>query len=103
MTTPLRGRVYRADIGTGLKPYLVVSNNGRNAATDSCLAARITTTRKPPLHTIIELAEGDPVTGRVLCDDVFKLYHDELREDLGALTPETMLRIGVGLRHALAL
>ena len=44
MSAPLRGQVYRADIGFGPKPWLVVSNNHRNRALSDLLAVRITTT-----------------------------------------------------------
>ncbi|CAN5876747.1 hypothetical protein BH09ACT7_BH09ACT7_54460 [soil metagenome] len=43
---PARGQVYRADIGFGAKPWLVVSNNRRNTALSDLLAVRITTTTK---------------------------------------------------------
>jgi mRNA interferase MazF len=100
---PVRGRVYAADLGQGRKPWLVVSNNGRNRQLDSCLAVRITTSRKPALETIVELDAADPLVGRVLCDDVNQVYRDELMQDLGALSPRTMAAVNVGLAVALAL
>jgi mRNA interferase MazF len=42
MSAPLRGQVYRADLGFGAKPWLVVSNNDRNRALSDLLAVRIT-------------------------------------------------------------
>ena len=30
MITPLRGQLFRVDLGYGAKPWLVVSNNQRN-------------------------------------------------------------------------
>ena len=101
---PTRGRVYIADIGYGEKPFLVVSNNGRNRALSDCVAVRITTSHKPPLATIIELTPADlPLVGRVLCDDITPLYHDEIKRTVGALSLPTMMRVADGLRAAHAL
>jgi mRNA interferase MazF len=56
MSTPLRGQVYRADIGFGAKPWLVVSNNHRNRALSDLLAVRIITTdRHANLPTWVQL------------------------------------------------
>ncbi len=98
-----RGRVYYADFGEGDKPFLVVSNNGRNSRLDSALAVRITTSRKPELPSIVELSPQDPLVGRVLCDDIGPLYPEEIKRDGGALTAQTMMRVSAGLRSALAL
>ena len=100
-----RGQVYWATIDDLRKPWLVVSNNARNRALASCLAVRVTTSRKPEIDSIVELAPADvPVVGRVLCDDIAVLYPDEDRfEYLTSLSPSSMLRVDVGLRAALAL
>lgn len=100
--TPLRGQVFRVDLGYGAKPWLVVSNNQRNAALDTVLAARVTTTdRHARLPTVIPLSAADPLQGFVLCDDLVPLYRDELSVDLGSLTPATMRLVSEGLRIAL--
>ena len=101
--TPVRGRVYWADLGYGRKPWLVVSNNRRNARFDDCLVVRITTTAKPPDEpTVVRLTDEDQLAGWVVCDDVTSAYCDELT-DAGALTRATMERVNDGLRAALAL
>jgi mRNA interferase MazF len=92
-----------ADIGNGRKPWLIVSNNARNRALQDCLAVRLTTSVKPDLPTIIELGSADPLVGRVLCDDTALLYREDLEEDRGALSPQTMMKVAAGLRAALAL
>lgn len=101
----VRGRVYAAlIIGIDTEKYfVVVSNNRRNAALPSALAVRITSSVKPAIATIIELSMNDPVQGRVLCDDIVEIYGDEVRRDLGALSPTTMQSIGRGLKFALSL
>jgi mRNA interferase MazF len=107
VTNLVRGRVYGAVLqgleGLGEKYFLVVSNNQRNKALDSVLAIRLTTTKKPALASIVEMASSDPFSGRVVCDDIVELWPDEIRRDLGAVTPETMRHVGDGLRAALAL
>jgi mRNA interferase MazF len=101
--TPARGRVYWADLGYGRKPWLVVSNNRRNARFDDCLVARITMTSQPPEEpSVVRLTSEDRLIGWVLCDDLARVYRDELTE-AGALTRATMERVNDGLRAALAL
>ncbi|GDY29173.1 type II toxin-antitoxin system PemK/MazF family toxin [Gandjariella thermophila] len=104
MTAPVRGQVYRADLGYGPKPWVVVSNNVRNRQLDSVLAVRVTTTSKPDLPTIVRLGNNDPVAGRVLADDLHQLYPaEDFREYLGALSPETIGRLNAALAVALGL
>lgn len=103
MTIPVRGRIYWADLGYGKKPWLCVSNNARNQKLESCLVARITTSSKPALESIVALGADDPLAGSVLCDDVTPLFRDEIDGDAGALSHRTMMRVDLGLRAALAL
>lgn len=103
MIPQLRGVVYRVDLGHGPKPWVVVSNNVRNRNLDSVLAARVTTTQKGAyLETVVPLAASDPLVGFVLCDDVVPFFREELTRSLGALSPDTMRRVNVGLRVAFA-
>ena len=104
MTDLLRGRVYGAVLGDlPEKYYLVVSNNRRNAALDSVLAVRLTTSPKPNHPSIVTLTGADPLTGRVVCDDIVELWPDEVKRDLCALTPATMANVAAGLAAALGL
>lgn len=100
---PQRGTVYFADIGAGIKPWLIISNNHRNAVLGSFLAVRITTSEKPSMPSIVELSPQDPVKGRVLCDEIALLFEEDLTSFGGGLMLDTMLRVGAGLRNALAL
>ena len=104
-TTLLRGRIYSAKLSgiEGEKYFLVVSNNKRNQHLPQALAVRITTSAKPAMPSIIALSANEPLTGNVICDDIIELYPDEIRRDLGALSPETMERVNAGLRAALGL
>ncbi len=103
---PLRGQVFSVDVpGIGRKLWVVVSNNQRNRLLDDLLVVRLTTSRKTPRPSIVELTDADaPFTGRVLCDDLGPIYREDLTAPpVGALSPATMRRIDDGLRAALAL
>jgi mRNA interferase MazF len=102
MRTPMRGQVFRVDLGHGPKPWVVVSNNQRNRNLQTVIAARITTTHgRAQLPTIVELSGDDPLVGCVLCDDLVQLYRDELDHLDGALSVTTMMRISSAIRIAL--
>lgn len=100
--TAQRGQVYRCDLGQGLKPWLVVSNNGRSQRLDTVIAIRITTTARD-LPTWVELSPADPLTGYAIADDIEQLYQDELGRCQGGLTRATMARVNHALGLALAL
>lgn len=101
-TPPMRGQVFRVDLGHGLKPWVVVSNNARNRNLETSLAARITTTEKHAhVPTVIPLGSADPLVGYVVVDDIIQLYRDGLSTPLGALAPTTMQQISAALRIAL--
>lgn len=100
---PTRGRVYLVDAGYGPKPWLCVSNNSRNQYLGTWIGVRLTTTPKTARRTIVETIADDGLSGRVLCDDIEQLGHDEIRKDMGALSPATMILVQDGLRAALSL
>lgn len=101
---PLRGQVYRADIGFGAKPWLVVSNDQRNRVLADLLAVRITTTdRHADLPTWVALGTDDPLVGFVNTDDLQQLHRDELAEHLGTLSPRSLAAVNRALRIVLAL
>lgn len=107
MTAPVRSQVFFVDLGEqiGRKPFVIVSNNRRNRTLDTVLAIRITTTsRHTHLETIVPLGHdcGDLV-GWALCDDVERLWSDELGQSAGSLGPFTMAAVNNGLRVALSL
>jgi mRNA interferase MazF len=96
--------VYRADIGFGPKPWLVVSNNHRNRALHSVLAVRLTTTTKrAELPTWVPLSSADPMVGYANVDDLQQLEREELAELLGTLSPATILAVNNALKLALAI
>jgi mRNA interferase MazF len=102
MSAPLRGQIYRVDVGSGPKPWVVVSNNMRNRHIHSVLGVRITTTPKTELPTMVRLAPEDPLVGVVLADEIQSLSRDEMTTPLGALSPSTIMKLNQALKIALA-
>jgi mRNA interferase MazF len=101
---PVRGQIYRVDIGYGAKPWLIVSNNRRNRTLSDVLAVRIITNPKHiDLPTWVALDPGDPLVGCINTDDLQQLERDELGELLGVLSPRTLMRVNDALRLVLAL
>lgn len=101
---PLRGQVYRADVGYGLKPWMIVSNNHRNRALPSVLAVRLTTTiKRIDLPTWVPLSSADPLVGFLNVDDLEQIDRDELVELVGCLAPATILAVNNAVRLALTL
>jgi len=100
--TPLRGQVFRVDLGHGAKPWLIVSNNARNRNLQTVIAVRITTTNKHAnVPTVVPLSSADPLVGYVVVDDLIQLYRDELAVALGALSAPTMRAISAAIHIAL--
>ncbi len=104
MTWPLaRGQVVRAEIGLDEpKLFVVVSNNRRNRRLGDVLGARLTTSAKPSIPSIVEL-EREVLVGRVVCDDILPLYEDEIVRVIGGLSPRTMRSVDFALAAALGL
>lgn len=100
--TPQRGQVYRADVGFGAEPWLVVSNNQRNRHLSDVLALRLTTTPKQ-LPTWVALSPADPLGGYVNTDNIEALGRDELGDYLGALTMDTLTKVDRALCIALGI
>ncbi len=98
----IRGAIYLAfleHVGEE-KLYVVVSNNRRNRALETALAARITTTNKPLIDSIVPIGPGESVHGSVLCDDIETLYEDEVSRRVGAFSRGMMRKIDDGIRAA---
>jgi mRNA interferase MazF len=100
--TPVRGQVYRCDLGYGPGLWLIVSNNSRNRHTADVLAIRLTTTARQ-LPTWVPLSASDPLGGYANADNIETLGKDELGNYLGALSVTTMTRVNTALAMALAL
>lgn len=99
---PQRGQVYRCDLGYGLKPWLVVSNDARNRLLSDIVAIRLTTTARD-LPAWVKLSAADPLTSYANADCIAQLAKDELGECLGALSPPSMRAVNQALAIAHAL
>ncbi|WP_378739451.1 type II toxin-antitoxin system PemK/MazF family toxin [Nocardia brasiliensis] len=99
-----RGQIYRADIGHGPEPWLIVSNNRRNRQLPRLLAVRITTADKyASLPTVVPLSTADPLVGYIVADDLQQLHRDELKELLGTVAPATIMAVNTALKLVLAI
>lgn len=88
----------------GLKPYVIVSNQQRNRTLGTVLCVRVTTSpNRPDLDSVVPLEDrSGSVVGRVLCDGIFEVHQDKLKErKSNAFTPRQMKRICDGLAAAL--
>lgn len=105
MSSFVRGRVYLVKTKSIDQPkyFVVVSNNRRNRALPTALGVRITSQSKPELASIVELSEDEILQGSVMCDDITELWDDEIKKDVGALSPRAMAVVSDGLRAALSL
>jgi len=107
VSPPVRAQVYFVDLGAkvGSKPFVIVSNNPRNRVLDTVLGVRITTTnRNAHIETVVPLGRDcGTLAGWALCDDIEKLWTDELATPAGTIGPHTMAAINHGLRVALSL
>jgi mRNA interferase MazF len=105
VTWPLaRGHVVLADVNLDEpKLFVVVSNNRRNQRLPQVLAARLTTSPKPNIPSIVELSHPEVFVGRVICDDIVEIYENEVLEVRSALSPRAMRAVGMGLAAALDL
>lgn len=101
MNPPRRGEI-RPATPRG-RSYLIVSNDRRNRNLKTVLACRITTAQYAGQPTVIEIPEGEGVTGSVVCDDVTLLRVGELGDVMATLSPETMAVVDAALRVALDL
>jgi mRNA interferase MazF len=100
----MRGQVIQADLGLDEpKLLVVVSNNRRNEHLGSVLCARLTTTAKPDLPSIVKLDHPEVFAGCVVCDDIVEVFSDEVLAVRGGLTGVAMNAVGDGLRAALGL
>jgi mRNA interferase MazF len=80
--------------------FVVVTNNRRNRNLDSALGARITTSLKPDISSIVVIGPGECVTGRVLCEDIEMIYPEDVKSSEDALSRTMMAKVDAGLRSA---
>ena len=107
-----RGEIYRASLDPvvgseqgGVRPVLIVQNDAGNRHSPTVIVAAITTRRKKPgLPTHVPLdAEscGLKQDSVVLLEQVRTLEKTRLTRYLGAVPPDTMLKVDRALRLSL--
>ena len=85
------------------KLFVIVSNNQRNRNLDSVLGARLTTSTKPQLSSIVAIPSSESFNGHVVCDDITEIFSDEVLAIVGAFAPGTMQAVNRGLVAALGM
>jgi mRNA-degrading endonuclease toxin of MazEF toxin-antitoxin module len=70
----------------------------------SCLAVRVSVTREPRRFPYwVRLGSGDPGFGYVVVHDLDRVEAEELKEDLGELSTESMFEVERALKSILGL
>lgn len=105
---PQRGHVYRMeDPGYGRLHCLVIAVSPPELKDDVCQALRVTVTHNHRLSFPgwVRMRSGDPAAGYVIVSvpDLAHVDFDELTEDLGPLSMETMVEVEKALRTVLGL
>jgi len=85
------------------KLFLGISNNQRNQRLPQVLAARLTTSDKPNIPSIVQLGHPEVFVGRVVCDDIVEIYPGEVLSVVGTLSPGAMRAVNAGLAAALGM
>lgn len=103
--TAKRGHVYRIAMEPDvIVMAVIVTIDWLNDQRDFYSACQITTSR---VHEgtlgAVRLKSGDPAFGYVICREVTSVYADELKEDLGPVSIETMMEIERSLRRVFGL
>ena len=104
--TVQRGHLYRVMTGQDSAVLcLVISNNAHNAREDICTAVLVSADRDVPagLPSWVRLHAGDPGFGHVVCSHLGPFSREELKEDLGEMSQETMMNVGRALKNMLGL
>lgn len=101
---PVRGHIYRMhDPEYGTLFCLVVSV-AREELGDTCIAVRVSVTKeRRAFPGWVRLGSGDPAFGYVITQDIDRADHEELKEDLGEVSMETMADVGRALKRMLGL
>lgn len=103
--TPERGHVYRMYSDEYGRLYcMVISTVPAFEADSSCLAVRVSVTNKA--HDFpgwVRLSSGDPGYGYVVTHDLDRVDFDELKEDLGPVSSNTLFAVEHALKRMLGL
>lgn len=104
---PQRGHVYRIAIAPDTSALvLVISNNVHNRTQRDCIAIELTARRLPPgqsLPSWVPLRSGDPAFGHVVVRRIGVVGNEELKEDIGEMSAQTMHEVERTVKRMLGL
>ena len=100
-----RGHVFRVVLGQGPTVLgLVLSNDRHNTEYDEYVTAQVAASKEHEgTGGSVRLKSGDPAFGYVICRDIGMVHREELKEDIGPLSMETMLEVERTLKQVLGL
>lgn len=102
---PQRGHIYRIDVGQeDTLLALVLSVRAVHEVQSDCITLLVVRDRTPVrLPYWVRLGAGDPSFGYVVCRDIGMVGREDLKEDLGELSGETMREVERALKMVLGL
>lgn len=101
---PRRGHVYRMHDESYGTLFCLTLPTLYGQLHGSCLAVRVSVTQETrDFPGWVRLTAGDPAFGYVVTQDIDRVGHDELKEDLGPLSVATMLQTEQTLKRVLGL
>lgn len=101
---PARGHVYRMDDPSYGTLFCLSVSVPRLELDDTCTAVRVSvTSERRDFPGWVRLGSGDPGFGYVVTQDIDRVDYEELAEDLGELSMETMLKVERALKTVLGL
>lgn len=99
------GHIYRVRLEQDVTVLgIIVSNNRLNATYDEYITAQVAGSKEHDgTAGSVRLKSGDPAFGYIICRDIGMVLHEELEEDLGAVSLETQVEVERALRQVLGL
>jgi mRNA-degrading endonuclease toxin of MazEF toxin-antitoxin module len=100
-----RGHIYRVALEQDSTVLgLILSNDRLNGEYDEYVTAQVAASKDHEgTGGAVRLKSGDPVFGYVICRDIGMVHQEELKEDLGKLSMETMVEVERSLRTVVGL
>jgi mRNA interferase MazF len=106
MVPAQRAHIYRIQFDPEIAVLgLIVSADWLNAQSDEYMVAQVTASGADQrgMPGSVRLTSGDPAFGYIVCRDVGMVDHEEVKEDLGEVSMETMNEVSNALKLVLSL
>lgn len=102
---PRRGHIYRIGLNPDVTLLgLVVSASAVHGIQNDCITLLVVADRTPVHFPYwVRLQSGDPAFGHVVCRDIGMVGREELKEDLGEVSAETMMNVSRALKRVFEL